>query len=242
MFGNGTSFIFIKLKEIVVYPIPLYYIPMSCSFYFFPRETLMVGTTFWLFNSLNEETERRKNNVPNSTLNEVTEYEDSSEDESTSVNDKTTNNTKVDNEMSNGTSDTSSSVDEKSIDTINAVHGDNNTELTSTESDELLDDTIKFDNNSSVNVSNEDLLQQVAESKTENILPEVVESENILPEVVESENENKKYLENKEYIQYIDEEDEDDDIEVEDIEDDDDIDVQPTGWWFFNLISKEKTA
>ena len=60
MFGNSTSSIFIKLKKIVVYPIPLYYIPLSCSFYYLPRETFMIGTTFWLFNSLNEETEKEE--------------------------------------------------------------------------------------------------------------------------------------------------------------------------------------
>ena len=213
MFANGINSIITKLKTMAIYPIPLYYIPLSCSFYFFPRETFMVGTSFWFVNSLNKETKRREKEGLKK-INDDT-YEDTSEDESetvvtnTKVNDKTSDtcsqpNEKtvavVDDEVSDTKisetgaivdeeqSDTCSLVDETTIDTVAAVH----------------DDNIRFDNNSSVTVNDEDALPQVAESKDE-----YSDDEEELPQDEDSE---------------------------------EDMEVQSTGWWFFNQQSKEKVA
>ena len=73
MLGNS---IITHFKNIALYNIPLYYIPTSCSFYFIPRETFMIGTFFWLINSLNEETERRQKEGPNKINDESSEDDD----------------------------------------------------------------------------------------------------------------------------------------------------------------------
>ena len=50
------------LVELPFYQIPLYYIPLAISFYYAPKETIMFGTSMWLYNSLESETNRRKEN------------------------------------------------------------------------------------------------------------------------------------------------------------------------------------
>ena len=85
MFANGISSIFKHFKEAMFYQVPLYYIPLTYTFYLFPRETFMLGTSVWLSNSLNEETERRnREGTTNVEFTDVEESSDSEVEESTS--------------------------------------------------------------------------------------------------------------------------------------------------------------
>lgn len=61
--------------------IPIYYIPLGIGLYYAPRETLLIATSTWLYNQLDSETERRKNNSKSKDLSS-----NSSDDESLSDN------------------------------------------------------------------------------------------------------------------------------------------------------------
>ena len=70
------------IKRLPFIQIPLYSIPMFWSFYHFPRETFMLGTSLYIFKSVNDETKRREENKDNkSILESDEEHEESSDDE-----------------------------------------------------------------------------------------------------------------------------------------------------------------
>lgn len=51
---NNLFKYFIKnLVDLSFYKIPLYYIPIAISFYFGPKESLIIGTSIWLYKSIN---------------------------------------------------------------------------------------------------------------------------------------------------------------------------------------------
>lgn len=67
------------IKRLPFIKVPLYSIPMLWSFYHFPRETFMLGTSLYIFKSVNDETKRREENK--SILESDEEHEETSDDE-----------------------------------------------------------------------------------------------------------------------------------------------------------------
>lgn len=149
MFEYSIDYMMEKYKAIIFFPVPLYFIPLSFLLFFYLRETFMVGVTVWLFNSLNEETKRRENeNITSSFY-----YEESSENE-VGENDELEDSSDI--EVSDEISRESNSTAENTNNTDGAVNNENINELnelTSNESDDLPDEKIKFDKNSSVTVN-----------------------------------------------------------------------------------------
>jgi len=67
--------LFNAILSIPFVQVPLYYIPVGFAFYYAPRETMIVCSSVWLYNSLNEETKRREENEDNDDFNEDEEEE-----------------------------------------------------------------------------------------------------------------------------------------------------------------------
>jgi hypothetical protein len=60
-FGNtNLSYVYEKIKNLPYIKIPLYYIPVFISLWYYPKETFMIGSTYCLFNNLDSETRRRQ--------------------------------------------------------------------------------------------------------------------------------------------------------------------------------------
>jgi hypothetical protein len=114
MLGNSIITYF---KKIALYKIPLYYIPTSYSFYYIPRETFMIGTFFWLINSLNEETERRQKEG----IKKINDEPSDDEDEPSDDDDET-----IDTQFSDP--ETYGLADENTIDTVESDNSLNDKE------------------------------------------------------------------------------------------------------------------
>ena len=79
-FGNSNfSYVYDQVKKLPFIKIPLYYIPVFISLWYYPKETILISSTFAIFQSLDEETTRRASNPDY--RNELWEEEFSDEDQ-----------------------------------------------------------------------------------------------------------------------------------------------------------------
>tara|TARA_B100000161_G_scaffold265187_1_gene240397 strand:- start:1299 stop:1811 length:513 start_codon:yes stop_codon:yes gene_type:complete len=79
-FGNSNfSYVYDQVKKFPFIKIPLYYIPVFISLWYYPKETILISSTFAIFQSLDEETIRRAQNPDY--RNELWEEEFSDEDQ-----------------------------------------------------------------------------------------------------------------------------------------------------------------
>ena len=114
LFTRSTvKFVIDKILDIPFYRIPIYYIPVAYSFYCFPRETFMIGTSIWLFNSINDE----DNSKPKNVFDEDSEYEDDSDSvsENNSDSDQSSDNEKGLEDKKKSDSDKESDSEKESV-------------------------------------------------------------------------------------------------------------------------------
>ena len=83
--GNtNLSYVYDQIKNLPYIKIPLYYIPVFISFWYYPKETFMIGSSYLLFNNLDAESKRRQEDPEYNTRlweNEFSENEDEQESE-----------------------------------------------------------------------------------------------------------------------------------------------------------------
>ena len=143
-FGNtNLSYIYNQFKKLLDIKIPLYYVPALVSLWYYPKETLMVGTSYFLFINLDQETTRRNDDPEyNTRLWEEENSDDEEDTDGQQIEEEDTDGQQIEEEVTEANSDVDSALTNSPEDEDYNLVDENDSESVNSKTSQLSDDSI----------------------------------------------------------------------------------------------------